>query len=174
MLSGTIGPRADPLHTSLFDLKPHQLDDQTESCRTTGLKEMGNTMKNLIVVICLMGFSVLALAQEKTPPKVAPADAKNHVGEMATVCGKVVDNKVGKYGIAGHGKPVTFHLDQPEPNTVFYFVTFGGEQPGGPDEVVSAYKDKRVCVTGKITTTSTGPFIMAADRTQIKTQPEDK
>ncbi|MGA8541427.1 MAG: hypothetical protein WB566_18130, partial [Terriglobales bacterium] len=61
-----------------------------------------------------------------TPPRIKAAEAKNHIGEMATVCGKVVDSrKIGKYGLGGYGKPVTFDLDQPETNSVFYFVTFG-------------------------------------------------
>ena len=65
-------------------------------------------------------------APSATPPRVAPADAKNHMNETVTVCGKVVDSrKLGRYGLGGHGKPVSFDLDQPESNSVFYFVTFG-------------------------------------------------
>jgi micrococcal nuclease len=116
----------------------------------------------------MIGLSLFASAQS-APPRVVPAEAKKHIGESATVCGKVVDTKISKYGIAGRGKPVTFDLDQPEPNPVFYFVAFGA-QPGGPEEVISAYKDKSVCVTGKITATGGTPYIMAGDRTQIKPQ----
>ena len=122
-------------------------------------------MKSLLLSI--VGCSALALAQNATPAKVDPADAKNHIGETAVVCGKVVDVKVSKYGIAKHGKPVQFDVDQPAPNPVFYFVAFGSQE-GGPDEVVAAYNGKRVCVTGKINQISTGPFIMAADRAQVK------
>lgn len=131
-------------------------------------------MKILILLIFTMGFSALIFAQ--TPPApahISPADAKNHVGETATVCGKVVDTKTSKYGIAGHGKPVNFDLDQPEPSPVFSFVTFGA-QPEGPAEAIAAYQGKRVCVTGKIATTPTGPYIMAADRSQIKPEPAEK
>jgi hypothetical protein len=128
-----------------------------------------------IVMICMTGLAPLAFgqsapsAQSTTPPRVTPADAKNHIGETVTACGKVGDSrKVPKYGIAGHGKPVSFDLDQPETNPVFYFVTFGA-QPGGPEEAIAAYKDKSVCVTGKIAGANSGaPFILAADRTQIK------
>lgn len=123
-------------------------------------------MKTLIVAGFMMIFSALSLAQS-APARLAPADANKHVGETATVCGKVVDTKVFKYGIGGRGKPVNFDLDQPEPNPVFYFVAFG-KQPDGPDEVIAAYKGKQVCVTGKIAATPSGPYIMAADRTQIK------
>lgn len=133
-------------------------------------------MKTLILMICMTGLSALALAQNApaTPPRITAADAKNHLDETVTVCGKVVDiQKVPKYGLAGHGKPVTFDLDQPEPNPVFYFVTFG-TKPGGPQEAIAAYQDKRVCVTGKIIGTASRPFILAADRSQIKVQPENK
>ena len=106
-----------------------------------------------------------------TPPRIKPTDAKNHAGETVTVCGNVVDIKVNKYGIAGHGKPVIFDLDQPEPNPVFYFVTFG-EKPGGPQEAISAYKGKSVCVTGKIVLLASVPYIMADDRSKIKPQAE--
>lgn len=138
------------------------------------INTLGNMtiMRLFFAVASAMAFSAVAYAQTAPPAKVSPADAKSHVGETATVCGKVVDTKVPKYGIAGHGKPVTFDLDQPEPNPIFYFVAFG-TPPAGPEEVIAAYKDKRVCVTGKIGQMPSGgaPFIMAADRSQIK--PDD-
>ena len=134
------------------------------------------TIRTLIVMIGVAILSPLCSFAQSAPdaalPHVAPADAKNHVGDKAIVCGKVVDTKVPKYGIAGHGKPVYFDLDQPEPNPIFSFIVFG-EGPAGIQEVVAAYKDKLVCVTGKITQAPTGgPFIMVLDRSQIKTQAE--
>lgn len=127
--------------------------------------------KTLIAFMCLMVGPLVA--QNARPPHVDPPDAKNHVGETAVVCGKVVDAKISKYGIGGRGKPVTFDIDQPEPNQVFYFVTFGS--PGdNPEEAVSAYQGKHVCVTGKISTAASGPYILAADRSQIKTDAAGK
>jgi hypothetical protein len=131
------------------------------------------TIKTLIVTISMAGLSALALAQSSAPPRVSPADAKNHRDETVTVCGKVVDTKVSRYGLAGHGKPVNFDLDQPEPNPVFFFTTFG-TAAGGPEEAVAAYNGKNVCVTGKVSTAASLTFIMAADRTQIKVQPQAK
>ena len=132
-------------------------------------------MRTLIVMMCLTGLSPLAFAQSATPPRIAASEAKKHAGETVTVCGKVVDTKIPKYGLAGRGKPVTFDLDQPEPKPVFFFVAFGSHE-GGPKEAVAAYQGKRVCVTGKIETTAEPavPFIMAADRSQIKPQAENK
>jgi hypothetical protein len=131
-------------------------------------------MKMLIVMVFMTGLLPLAFAQNAAAPRVNPADSKDHIGETATVCGKVVDTKISKYGIAGHGKPVIFDIDQPEPSPVFYFLTFGTDA-GGPQEAIGAYQGKRVCVTGKITIASSGaPFIMAADRAQIKIQTDAK
>jgi len=140
------------------------------------VKPKGKEMKNMKTLISLTALTVLltlASAQDKPPVKVSPAEAKSHVGEVAIVCGKVVDSKINKYGIADHGKPVMLDLDQPEPDPVFYFVTFGSKD-GGPEEAVKAFKDKSVCVTGKITLASGIPYIMAADRTNVKIQPENK
>jgi hypothetical protein len=130
--------------------------------------------KVLIALFCAMGSCALALAQAAAPSAAAPAhvtpvDAKNHVGEVATICGKVVESKANKYGIAGHGKPALFFVDQPEASAVFYFVAFGTKE-GGPDEVIAAYTNKSVCVTGTISTSSGRPYIMVQDRTAIKTK----
>lgn len=127
--------------------------------------------KILMTLVCAMGGCALALAQAAapaaSPARVSPADAKNHIGETVTVCGKVVESRISKYGIAGHGKPVIFYLDQPEASAVFYFATFGSKD-GGPDEALAAYNGKSVCVSGKVSTASEIPYIMAADRSTIK------
>ncbi|MFZ0953598.1 MAG: hypothetical protein WAN17_15105 [Candidatus Sulfotelmatobacter sp.] len=129
--------------------------------------------KTLIVMFCIAGLLPLATAQSATPPRITSADVKNHPGETVIVCGKVVDSKIFRYGLAGHGKPVTFYLDEPEPHPTFSFVTFGSESGTNPGEAQAAYQGKRVCVTGKITMAAV-PYIMAADRSQIKIQPNDK
>ncbi len=126
-----------------------------------------------ITTICMAALSVGALAQGATPARITAADAKNHLDETVTVCGKVVDTRVSKYGLGGRGKPVNFDLDQPEPNPVFFFVAFGSAA-GGPDEVIAAYKGKNVCVTGKVSSASSMTFIMADDRSKVKVQPDTK
>ena len=133
------------------------------------------TIRNFIVIMCMAGLSLLAYAQGAAapPPRIAPTEAKSHVGDTMMVCGKVVDTKISKYGLAGRGKPVSFDLDQPEPNPVFFFVAFGAE-PGGPEEAITAYKGKSVCVTGKIVVTGGVPYIMADDRARVKLQTTGK
>jgi hypothetical protein len=128
--------------------------------------------KILMTLVCAMGSCALALAQAAAAPaaalpRVSPPEAKNHIGETVTVCGKVVDTRISKYGVGGRGKPALFYLDQPEASAVFYFATFGSKD-GGPEEAVAAYTGKSVCVSGKIATASEIPYIIAPDRTAIK------
>ena len=125
-------------------------------------------MKTITKLLVTASLAVLlAHAQDAKPRRVGASQAKDHVGETAMVCGKVVATTIPKYGIAGHGKPVSFYLDQPESDPVFYFVAFGSESP---QEVVNAYQGKSVCVSGKIDQLPSGrtPFIMAADRVQVQ------
>lgn len=138
------------------------------------------TTRILFAALFITGLSAIAIAQSTPakaaaatsatpPPRITAADARNHISEMVMVCGKVVDTKVEKYGLAGRGKPVIFDIDTPEPSPVFFFVAFGA-QPGGPEEAIGAYNGRNVCVTGKITVASGVPYIMASDRSQIKVQ----
>jgi hypothetical protein len=110
-----------------------------------------------------------AVAQTKAPKKITAAEAKDHSGETVTVCGKAVDTRIPRYGIGSRGKPVQVDIDEPEPNPVFYFVTFPAD-PKKPQEVLDMYKGKQVCVTGTITTSTGSPFIMATDPATIKIQ----
>lgn len=131
-------------------------------------------VRMLLATICVTGLGLLAFAQDAAPKRVAPAEAKSHIGETATVCGKVVDTKVPKYGLAGHGKPVMFDLDQPEPNPVFYFIAFGTKE-GGPQEAIDTYKGKNVCVSGQIQQPAAGPpVIYINDRSTIQVTPDAK
>jgi hypothetical protein len=135
-------------------------------------------MKMAMLGIFLIVSMSLVFAGDTNPPKVAPAAAKDHIGEMAMVCGKVVDSKVFKNGLSGFGTPIQFDLDQPEPNPVFYFIAAGPEvaavQTAETQKSIDAYNGKQVCVTGKIASAPAGgaPFILAAKRTQIKIQSE--
>jgi hypothetical protein len=140
---------------------------------------MTNT-KTLIVMMCMTSLAALAFAEgapKAPPPLVAPADAKNHLGDLATVCGMVIDAEIKDPGIGGRGKPIFFNLDRPKSNPVFYFIAFGAK-PGGFQEakdLIAVYQGKRVCVTGKISPgTDAVPLIFTADRSQIKVQAEKK
>jgi hypothetical protein len=131
------------------------------------------SMKTILLVMCLAGLLPVAVAQTKAPKKITSAEAKDHVGETVMVCGKAVDTHVPRYAIGDRGKPVEVNLDQPQPNQIFYFVTFS-EDVKKPELVDAMYKGKQVCVTGEVSMGKAVPFILIPDSAMIKIQPDAK
>jgi hypothetical protein len=79
---------------------------------------MGRTLLKVLLsalTICLLGASVTVLGQVK---KLTTAEAKEHIGEQATVCGKVAS---ARYAATTRGKPTFLDLDKPYPGPVLRF-----------------------------------------------------
>jgi hypothetical protein len=98
--------------------------------------------------------------------KLAAADAKDHIGEQATVCGKVTSTR---YAATTRGKPTFLNLDKPYPSQVFTALIWGEnrEKFGTPEE---KYRDKQICITGKITEYRGAPEIIVSDPQSIEVQ----
>jgi micrococcal nuclease len=94
------------------------------------------------------------------------SEAKDHVGETATVCGKVASTK---FAAASRSQPTFLNLDKPYPNNVFTVLIWGADRQkfGQPEE---KYRDKEVCVTGSIAIYRGVAEIVAKEPTQIKLQ----
>ena len=95
---------------------------------------------------------------------IAAAEAKNHVGEKTTVCGKVVSTH---FASSSKGQPTFLNLDEPYPKEIFTILIWGSDRPkfGKPEDT---YRDKDVCVTGKITSHNGRPEIIASEASQIQ------
>jgi len=97
---------------------------------------------------------------------LTPTEAKNHIGETATVCGQVASVH---YATNSRGNPTFINLDKPYPNEIFTVLIWGRYRSKfatpGPD-----YRDKRICVTGKVTDYKGVPEIVAHESSQIKIQ----
>jgi hypothetical protein len=98
-------------------------------------------------------------AQSPQVKKLTAEEAKDHIGEQATVCGKVASTR---YATTSRGKPTFLNLDKPYPSPVFTVLIWGEnrEKFGNPEE---KYRDKQICVTGKITEYRGAPEIVLAD-----------
>jgi hypothetical protein len=118
---------------------------------------------SLLAVILLTVSSALA---QKT---LMATEAKDHIGEQATVCGKVVSTR---YAESSRGSPTFLNFDQPYPNQVFTLLIWGSDRSkfGDPE---TSYRGKRICVTGKITSFKGIPEVAASDPAQIKMKPAD-
>ena len=105
-------------------------------------------------------FAFCTLAQTN---KITAAEAKDHVGEVRTVCGKVASTH---FAAKSKGQPTFLNLDEPYPEEVFTILIWGSDRAkfGAPE---TKYKDARVCVTGKITSHREKPEIIATEPKQI-------
>jgi DNA/RNA endonuclease YhcR with UshA esterase domain len=107
-------------------------------------------------------WAVSGLAQTS----ISAAEAKNHVGERATVCGEVASTH---YAASSRGSPTFINLDKPYPSQIFTVLIWGTNRSkfGDPEE---AYRSKHICVTGKISDYKGAPEIIAYEPSQIKIQ----
>ncbi len=118
--------------------------------------------KIVAVSVVAVLWATLAYAQSS----ISAAEARNHVGEKATVCGEVVS---AHYAASTRGNPTFINLDKPYPNQIFTVLIWGSDRQkfGDPEE---AYRSKHICVTGKITDYKGVPEIVAYEPAQIKIQ----
>ena len=113
-----------------------------------------------ILVALLVCLSAAPTFAQK---KLTSAESKDHIGETATVCGNVVSTR---YASSSKGQPTFLNLDKPYPSQVFTVVIWGSNRGKfGRPEV--EYKEKRICVTGKITEYRGVPQVIADDPAQI-------
>jgi len=97
------------------------------------------------LLLLLIGTVLVLPAQAQR--KLTATEAKDHVGETATVCGDVVSTR---YAASTKGQPTFLNLDKPYPHQIFTIAIWGSNRGkfGTPE---TEFKGKRVCVTGKIT-----------------------
>ena len=112
------------------------------------------------LAICLLGSSVTGVCQSE---KLTTAEAKDHIGEQATVCGKVAS---ALYAASSRGRPTFLNLDRPYPNPIFTALIWGENRAKfrAPEDT---YRDKTICVTGKITEYRGTPQIVISDPSQL-------
>ena len=114
-------------------------------------------------LVLFLLFSGCTAAQSK---RITAREAKDHVGEAETVCGKVASTR---YAAQSKGQPTFLNLDEAYPNKVFTILIWGTDRAkfGTPE---TKYKDATVCVTGKITSYRGTPEIVATEASQIVQQ----
>src|SRR5215472_12502015 len=100
------------------------------------------------------------------PKKLTAAEAKQHFGETATVCGEVVS---ANYAGSSKGHPTFLNLDQPYPKQIFTVVIWGENRSkfGKPEE---DYKRKQICARGKITAYAGLPEMVVSNPRQIRVE----
>jgi hypothetical protein len=119
--------------------------------------------KRTRLLTLLFFASLLWAAQAQAQKSMSAADAKDHVGERAIVCGEVASTH---FAARSKGSPTFINLDRPYPNQIFTILIWGSDRPkfGDPEQT---YSGRRVCVTGKISLYRGVPEVIAYDPSQI-------
>ena len=114
----------------------------------------------------ILAFVLAATSSLLAQKAFTATEAKAHIGEQATVCGKVVSTR---WAESSHGSPTFLNFDQPYPDQVFTLVIWGTDRSkfGEPE---TTYRGKRICVTGKISSFKGVPEVAATEPSQIKSQ----
>ena len=123
---------------------------------------IGDKKRMLVASVFLALGTALAYAQTS----ISTVEAKNHVGEKATVCGQVASTH---YAARSRGNPTFINLDKQYPDQIFTVLIWGSDRRkfGGPEET---YGGRHICVTGKISDFKGVPEIVVYEPWQIKVQ----
>jgi DNA/RNA endonuclease YhcR with UshA esterase domain len=128
----------------------------------------GFVTRHARLLLPILALNVVLSSPLAAQKKLSASEAKDHIGETATVCGSVVS---ARYAASTKGQPTFLNLDKPYPNQVFTILIWGSNRNkfGTPE---AEYKGKHLCATGKITEYRGVPQIVADEPEQIHVAPE--
>ncbi len=115
------------------------------------------------LLISLVLLIVFADRSSLTTNTLTAEEAKNHIGETATVCGAVAGVH---YAAISRGNPTFVNLDKQYPNQPFTILIWGEDLAKFNPGPIS-WNGKRVCATGTITSYQGKPEIVAKSPGQI-------
>jgi hypothetical protein len=118
--------------------------------------------KSMYGLLILGGL--LAAAAVNAADPLDPADAIDHIGEEATVCGEVTGAKFSSHR---KRKPTFIDFGPPHPNHVFTALIWG-EFRDRFDYVPESLLGKTICVSGTITEHKGRPEIKVSEPSQIR------
>lgn len=101
--------------------------------------------------------------------RIHAAEAIDHVGEMAQVCGVIASTR---YNHRSRGAPTYLNFDKPYPDNSFTVIVWGSDRkrfPYAPESLLN----HKACVYGKIETYKGKPQIIAVRPEQIASKPPE-
>jgi hypothetical protein len=118
--------------------------------------------KSMYGLLVLGGLLAAAAIHAADP--LDPADAIDHIGEEATVCGEVTGAKFSSHR---KRKPTFIDFGPPHPNHVFTALIWG-EFRDKFDYMPESLLGKTICVSGTITEHKGRPEIKVSEPSQIR------
>jgi hypothetical protein len=120
-------------------------------------------MKKLVFALLLLSASAASHGQAT----IKLDEAKAKVGDSVQVCGKVFS---ARFLENSNGKPTLVNLGGAYPNELLTVVILGPDRDKFKDKPEEAWKDKTVCITGRITDYRGKPQIVITMPEQVKVQ----
>jgi len=112
----------------------------------------------VLVIAAMLGIVGALTSAAAT---LSAADAKNHIGEQATVCGQVASERTAT---GSRGEPTFINLDAAYPNQIFTILVWGENRESvGP----LPSDGERVCATGRIQEYRGVPEIVVKSKAQL-------
>lgn len=110
-----------------------------------------------------MTLAAIAVSLLLQSPTLTPAEAKSHIGQQATVCGRVVS---ARWASMTNG-PTFLKLDVAYPKPLFTVVILEGSRSKFNPPPEEQFKEKSICVTGMIREFQGRPEIVVSAKGQI-------
>jgi hypothetical protein len=117
-------------------------------------------MRKALLLVSLISFFCVSLIPQT---KLTSKEAKKHIGEKTTVCGKVVGSRAG---LSQNGKLTFLDFDKQEPKPSFMMLIWGKNREKFKDPK-KEYVGKQVCVTGEVQDYDGVPGIEATATEQV-------
>lgn len=120
-------------------------------------------MQAKVLLTGILMVVLLSACASSADEGLSPEQAARHVGETATVCGRIASSH---YAETGDGQPTFVNLDKSYPEQVFTIVIFGDYRAKfvPPPEAWTGH----LCVTGKITSYRGKPEMKVVDSSQVR------
>ena len=106
----------------------------------------------------------LAASAARAADSLSAADAANHIGELAEVCGIVAS---ATYATRSRGQPTFLNIDRPYPDHIFTALIWGSNRARF-DYAPETLKGERICVRGVITAYRGKPQIVVSTPSQLQ------
>ena len=108
------------------------------------MKKLRSISQSAFLILTLAALVIAAAPQVN---KILSDQARNHIGEKATVCGLVVATR---YLDNSKAKPTFLNFDQTFPNQTFTVVIFESDRAKFREAPEKLYDGQHICVTGMI------------------------
>lgn len=120
-------------------------------------------MKKLFFGLLFVTIATMVQAQAD----IKLEDAKTHVGDSVKVCGKVFSTR---YLESASNTPTLINLGGAYPNELLTVVIFGENRGKFKEKPEEAWKDKTICITGRIMDYRGKPQIVVTKAEQVSVQ----